>query len=131
MKKNETPFEADNNACETKEVKETKEAKESKRTHYKSFPLSGFTYYDGPMVFSKLKIGKKLKLVVEPENKYDPQAVAVYYKKHKIGFIPRRCNYSISRFLECGIDCFDTRIQYINSDETPENQIGLAVYLKG
>lgn len=113
------------------EIGKENTAKGMKRTHYKSFPLAGFSYYDGPFVFGKLKIGKKLRLVAEPDNKYDPQAVAVYYKKHKLGFIPRRFNYSISKFLSCGIAPFDVRIQYIAPNETPEDQIGVAVYLVG
>ncbi|MFV0554994.1 MAG: HIRAN domain-containing protein [Mangrovibacterium sp.] len=100
--------------------------------HYKSFDLAGFTYYVGPMLFRKMKVGKKLLLMAEPENPYDPQAVAIYFKDEKIGFVPKGANYSISKLLKCGYDdIFEARIQSIDPAASPEHQIGVAVYLKG
>ncbi|MFV0290172.1 MAG: HIRAN domain-containing protein [Mangrovibacterium sp.] len=98
--------------------------------HYKSFPLAGFTFYEGALVFGKLKVGKKLRLVLEPENKYDPQAVAVYFKGYKLGFVPKNSNYSISKFLSCGFNVFEARIQRIDPTASPEHQVGVVVYLK-
>jgi hypothetical protein len=40
--------------------------------------MAGFTYCDGIEVFSNLKIGSPLTLKAEPENKYDPSAVAIF-----------------------------------------------------
>lgn len=60
-----------------------------KMQHLAQFKIAGFSYYDGAIVFRKLKIGTKLKLQLEEDNKYDCRAVAIYYKKHKIGFIPK------------------------------------------
>lgn len=101
-----------------------------KRIHYKNFRLAGFSYYEGAIVFHKLRTGQKLQLKAEPDNKYDPQAVAVYFKEYKLGYVPRNANYSISKFLEAGCPVFETRIQYIHPEDMPENQVGLVVYLK-
>ena len=60
--------------------------------HFSDFHIAGFTYYDGVDVFEKLKIGKELLLKAEPENRYDPEAVAIYYQDKKIGFVPRSEN---------------------------------------
>ena len=38
----------------------------------KTFYIAGFQHHGGAMVLSKLKPGKKLKLVAEPDNPYDP-----------------------------------------------------------
>ena len=97
---------------------------------YKSFQISGFTYYDGPIILKELKIGTKLKLKAELENRYDENAVAIYYKKHKIGFIPKEKNYSISKFLKQGHNPFLIIIQQVNKSEHPEQQIRVAVYIK-
>ena len=53
------------------------------------FNVAGMRYWDGAKVISKLKPGKRLRLVVEPHNPADPNAVAIYRKDVKLGYIPR------------------------------------------
>jgi hypothetical protein len=55
-----------------------------KREQLSNFKLPGFTYYDGLLCFSKLKIRKKLKLVLKPNNVYNAKAVPIYYKKYEL-----------------------------------------------
>lgn len=100
------------------------------RIHYKNFQVAGFTYYEGVLVFNKLKIGTKLKLKAEPENKYDPQAVAIYYGEHKLGYVPRHSNYSLSKLLGAGYQLFETRVQHIDKTALPEDQLGVVVFIR-
>lgn len=100
-----------------------------KRVCFERFAIAGFSYYEGCVVFSKLTIGKKLHLKTEPDNTYDKNAVAIYYKKHKLGFIPRDKNTAIAKLLACGIHVFEARIQRIDASEHTENQIGVIVYV--
>lgn len=101
------------------------------RRHFSNFALAGFSYWDGVIVFKKLKIGTKLRFEREADNKFDAYAVAIYYKEHKIGFVPRTCNKEISKFCEMGhADLFDVRINRVSPDEHTENQIGVVVFLK-
>lgn len=96
--------------------------------HFKDFAISGFIYYEGIDVFEKLKIGSKLNLILEPNNKYDPDAVAIYYKDKKLGFIPKAKNKTISQFLRLGYtDIFETKINRISPDAFPYEQIGVLV----
>lgn len=54
-----------------------------------SFFIAGFQYYDGALVLSRLKSGESgLALVPEPDNPHDPDAVAIYFGSHKMGFVP-------------------------------------------
>lgn len=39
---------------------------------YDSFDIAGFQYHDGALVLGSLKVGKKLDLVPEFDNPYDP-----------------------------------------------------------
>ena len=99
--------------------------------YFSNFDLAGFTYYDGVEVFGELKIGVKLHLVVEPENRYDVKAVAIYYKDKKLGFVPRSHNREISKFLNLGYtDLFDVYINRVSSDEHTESQIGVVVKVR-
>jgi len=99
------------------------------KKHFNHFHVAGFTFYDGPVVFEELKIGTPLRLVPEANNTYDGHAVAVYYKEHKIGFVPRNENNALSKLLLLGYDIFDARIQRISPNEQPENQLQVIVYL--
>ena len=90
-----------------------------------SFHVSGFTYYDGIDVIDELRIGSTLRIEAEPENKFDPYAVAVYYKETKIGFIPSKVNKIISQFLQLGYDnLFEVRVNRVSTDSHPEQQVG-------
>jgi hypothetical protein len=84
---------------------------------YKYFVIAGIEYYEALFVINKLKPGKKLKLKLEPKNKYDENAVEIYYKKHKLGYIPKTANYSIAKILNAGWDIFDSYVQKIDRDE--------------
>lgn len=100
------------------------------KEHLAHFNIAGFTYYDGSICFEKLKIGKKLNLKLEPENKFDARAVAIYYKKHKLGFVPKNENRIIYKLLMMGLDAnLQLRIQAKNEAEYPENQIQVVAHL--
>ena len=99
------------------------------KLYYKNFHISGFTYYDGPLLTKKLKVGKKLRLQAEPENRHDENAVAVYYKNHKLGFVPKEKNYSMSKFLNQGHNPFEVVIQQVDKNEHPERQFRVAVFI--
>lgn len=103
----------------------------TKKRHYSNFDIAGFSYWEGCEVFNELKIGTELTLMREEDNKFDPYAVAVYYGESKLGFIPRTANHEISKFLELGhTDLFEVRINRITPDQSPENQVGVIVYIK-
>jgi len=101
------------------------------RRHYATFDIAGFSYWDGCIVFNELKMGTVLTLVREEDNKFDPYAVAIYYKDSKLGFIPRGSNHEINKFLELGYaGLFEIRINRLTPDVHPEHQVGVIVYLK-
>ena len=54
--------------------------------------VAGFQYGAGPQLIGKMKKGDELRLVSEPENKFDNKAIAVYWKQHKIGYVPAADN---------------------------------------
>lgn len=102
-----------------------------KRRHYSTFHIAGFTYWDGCIVFRKLKIGTELRMEREADNKFDAYAVAIYFGTNKLGFVPRDKNKEICKFLEQGYaDIFEVRINQIDGAEHPENQVHVIVYLK-
>lgn len=101
-----------------------------KRDHFKHFNIAGFTYGEGPIVFNHLKIGTQLNLVREKENKYDDNAIAIYYKSHKIGYVPRIENDVLAKLCEYGYSyIFDVRINRVSPICNPEQQVGVVIYI--
>lgn len=98
--------------------------------HLARFNIAGFSYYNGALVFRKLKIGKKLQLKLEKNNKYDARAVAIYYKEHKIGFVPRTDNRIFHKLLMVGLDNnIRLVVQQVDASANPENQVYVVAHL--
>lgn len=103
---------------------------EVKKRHYLNFDIAGFSYWEGCEVFSKLKMGTQLRFEREDNKKFDPYAVAIYYKEFKLGYIPRGENNHISKFLELGhTHLFEVRINRLTPDVHTEHQVGVIVYI--
>ena len=98
---------------------------------YADFHVAGFAYYDGLEVIDELTLGKPVDLVAEPSNPHDPDAVAIVYNGHKIGYIPSQYNRQFSTFLLYGHgDVFEARIQSMNKESHPERQFRVVVKIK-
>jgi hypothetical protein len=98
------------------------------KKYLKHFNIAGLTYWDAVEVFTELTVGTQLQLKAEPDNKYDAEAVAIYYKDKKLGYIPGKMNRTISSLIQCGYtDIFDVRINRLIPEGHPEEQIGVVV----
>lgn len=103
---------------------------ENKR-HLLNARIAGFSYWDGAEAFEYLKIGTKLTLVREPDNKFDPYAVAIYFDDYKLGFVPRDSNQELSKYLDMGYgDIYDVRVNRISPEAHPEEQVGFIIKIK-
>ncbi|SDE54833.1 HIRAN domain-containing protein [Riemerella columbipharyngis] len=106
------------------------ETQKKHREHLANFHIAGLTYYEATSCFKKLKIGTKLRMELEEDNKYDPRAVAIYYKGFKLGFVPRTENRFFYKLLKTNNhDIIDLHIQQIDPTEHPEQQIRVVAHL--
>ena len=78
------------------------EKRTERRKHFLHTNVAGFMYWDGCEAFSRLEIGTKLEMVREADNKRDCDAVALYYKDYRLGFIPGSENEIFAQFLDMG-----------------------------
>jgi len=93
--------------------------------------IAGFTYYDGLDVIDQLQPGTPVSLVSEPDNPYDPEAVAIYLRETKLGYIPRTKNSYVSSLLYFGhSDILDAKICRRNLEEHTENQFRIVIKLQ-
>lgn len=99
--------------------------------HLMDFHIAGFGYYDGLDVIDELALGVRVDLVVEPDNPYDPEAIAIYYHDKKIGYVPKDRNSLISKFLFFGhSEIFEARIQYASKEQHPERQFRVVLKIR-
>lgn len=84
---------------------------ESNKLFYKECHLAGAMYYDLDEVFSELKVGTRLELQRDLDNRYDNDAVAVMYRREceegegelvHLGYIPRNENSTLAAMLDMG-----------------------------
>lgn len=61
--------------------------------------LAGFRHHAAPQVWSALSRGSRLSLEPERDNPHDPDAVAVYWRGAKLGYLPRSENLVAARLL--------------------------------
>lgn len=102
-----------------------------KKRHFMSCNVAGFTYHDGCEVFDQLKIGSPLRLVRDEENEYDHNAVAVFFGDTWLGYVPRQRNEQLAMFMDLGYeDIFEARVQQLNPQAHPEQQVGMVIYVK-
>ena len=102
--------------------------------YFKDCHLAGRKYHDADLVWDDLKIGLKLKLEREPDNKYDANAIQVVFNKdgedYLLGYIPRTENREMAVLMDAGWDIFDCRISRLNPEGHPEDQVQLTLRVK-
>jgi hypothetical protein len=91
-------------------------------------PIAGFQYYKGDEIWPNLGVGKRLSLVRESFNKYDGDAVAVYFRSHKLGFVPQIENRAIAQMLDRG-ERLEATISRVVNDSDPWERVRMSILL--
>jgi len=65
-------------------------------------PLAGYQYHRADGVWSFLRVGEPLRLVREPNNPHDPNAIAIYFRNDRLGYVPRNENRALAVMLDHG-----------------------------
>jgi len=61
---------------------------------------SWFPFLQRRNLLINMKEGDLLELIREPENEYDDYAIAFYFNKEKVGYVPSESNEILSRLLD-------------------------------
>jgi hypothetical protein len=92
-------------------------------------PVAGFRYYEGKAVWDGMQVGDTLTLVREPDNPYDPNAVRVEWRGHKVGYVPRTDNEALARFLDQGMRA-EAKIVRLKKARNPRQRVLFEVLLE-
>lgn len=124
---------------------------EKNKIEFLNCNLAAFEHHDGYAVRPQMKVGEPLYMVREDENRYDHNAIALFYvpkempegvdsqvitvgdKKLEavhVGYLPANCNSELATLLDFGHGgIFECRISGILPDEHPNQQIRIRVNL--
>jgi len=91
-------------------------------------PIAGFQYYKGEVIWPNLGVGKRLSLVRESFNEYDSDAVAVYFRNHKLGFVPQTENRACAQLLDRG-EQLEATISRLVNDSGPWDRVRMRIFL--
>ncbi|MFB0937171.1 MAG: HIRAN domain-containing protein [Propionivibrio sp.] len=91
-------------------------------------PLAGSQYYAVSKVWNEIRVGDRLTLIREPDNRHDRNAIRVEWNGHKLGYVPRAENRAAARALDAG-ENFEARITRMRDDPDPWRRVEFAVYL--
>ena len=98
--------------------------------HLADFFVAGMRYWDGALVVSDLKPGKKLRLMAETDNAYDHNAVAIWRKKTKLGYIPADENALAAQLLRFGHgDVIECRVLSVDPTADPWKQVRAGLFI--
>jgi hypothetical protein len=99
---------------------------EGRRVLIQESPIAGFQFHSGEAVWPWLRVGQALRLVREPWNIHDSDAVAVYYRGAQIGYVPRAENSAVARMMDRG-ERIEANIVELSGDENPWNRIHIGI----
>lgn len=92
-------------------------------------PLAGFRYYEGRSLWDELRVGDALALVREPDNPFDPNAVRIEWRGHKLGYVPRRENGRLARQMDHGA-AVEARITELRRSRNGRNLLSYEISLR-
>jgi hypothetical protein len=82
-------------------------------------PVQGYRYYQERMPFDRLKLGMDAQFEPEPENPYDPEAMAIVLGGEKCGYVCRGLTGSLHKWLDAHYDVSASIERLNGSPERP------------
>ena len=91
-------------------------------------PLAGSQYYAASKVWNGIRVGDRLTLVREADNRHDRHAIRVEWRGYKLGYVPRAENRAAARALDAG-ERLEARVTRLRDDPDPWRRIEFSVHL--
>lgn len=101
---------------------------ESIKILVQSSPLAGSQYYSASKVWNEIRIGDRLSLAREADNRHDRNAVRVDWNRQKLGYVPRAENRAVAQALDAG-ESLEARVSALRDDPDPWRRIEFEIFL--
>lgn len=103
-------------------------AAETVKILVQSSPLAGSQFYAVAEVWPQIRLGDRLTLIREPENRHDRKAVRVEWQGRQLGYVPRAENRAVARALDDG-EKLEARVSRLREDPDPWRRVEFEVFL--
>jgi hypothetical protein len=92
--------------------------------------LAGFRHHEAPALWPALRTGTPLTLTPERDNPHDPDAVAIHWRGHMLGYLPRTENLVVARLLarQRRLSARVTRLVHDATDQNHRVQIEIRMH---
>lgn len=90
--------------------------------------LAGFRHHAAPHLWAALRERLTLNLSREPGNPHDPDAVALHWRGHKLGYLPRGENFLVARLLD-ERRTLSAQVERLSPKADHNHRVALAVLL--
>ena len=101
---------------------------ESVKVLVQSSPLAGSQFYAVSKLRDEIRIGDRLSLTREPDNRHDCNAVRIDWNGQQLGYVPRKENRAVARALDAG-EKLEARVSKLRDDPDPWQRVEFEVYL--
>jgi hypothetical protein len=92
-------------------------------------PLAGSQYYALGEFWREIRVGDRLELIREPENRYDRQAIRIEWRGHRLGYVPRAENRIIAEAMDAG-ERLVGRVSLVSDNENPWQRLAFEVFIE-
>jgi hypothetical protein len=92
-------------------------------------PVAGFQYHHGERLWRHLRPGGPLRLVREPDNRYDRRAVRVEWRGRQLGYVPRSENAAVAQLLDRG-EHLAAEIDRLRDGRSPWERVRMRIWLE-
>jgi hypothetical protein len=107
----------------------TKNWFQSPKTENAIIKVAGIHFYQIKDIYHHLSTGVSLQFKVENDNQFDKNAVAVYYKNFKLGYLPKHVSYYYKKMLEANYLVIPTVHTSIRDKYLPTEQLYIEIKL--
>ena len=77
---------------------------------------------------SEIRVGDRLTLTREADNRHDRNAVRVDWNGEKLGYVPRAENRAVAQALDAG-ESLEARVSVLRDDPDPWRRIEFEIFL--
>lgn len=98
------------------------------RVLVQSSPLAGFSHYHAGENWQALRVGERLTLVREADNRHDANAVRIDWRGLPLGYLPRAENRGVAAELDAGTR-LEGRIAALVAHPDPRRRVRVEVYV--
>lgn len=88
--------------------------------------VAGFAHYEGADILDKIRDGDSVAIRPEPDNKYDPFAIALFWEGKKLGYVPRVSTALIHRFIKANLKV-EGQVEHTVNSSNPNERVVVSI----